>query len=69
MGDAGFKPGTSAQEIWHATNEPPHLGIQNSLLSMEFITVAQLVVSWPIDVKVAGLIPTNYLIFSSLFQV
>ena len=23
--DAGFEPGTSAQEVWRATNEPPHL--------------------------------------------
>ena len=25
VGDAGFEPGTSAPEIWRATNEPPHL--------------------------------------------
>ena len=25
VGDAGFKPGTSASEVWSATNEPPHL--------------------------------------------
>ena len=25
MVDAGFEPGTSASEVWHATNEPPHL--------------------------------------------
>ena len=25
VGDAGFKPGTSAPEVWCATNEPPHL--------------------------------------------
>ena len=24
-GDAGFKPGTSAPEVWCVTNEPPHL--------------------------------------------
>ena len=24
-GDAGFEPGTSASEVWRATNEPPHL--------------------------------------------
>ena len=23
--DAGFEPGTSAPEVWRATNEPPHL--------------------------------------------
>ena len=23
--DAGFEPGTSASEVWSATNEPPHL--------------------------------------------
>ena len=23
-GDAGFEPGTSASEVWRATNEPPH---------------------------------------------
>ena len=25
VGDAGFKPGTSSPEVWRATNEPPHL--------------------------------------------
>ena len=25
VGDAGFEPGTSASEVWHASNEPPHL--------------------------------------------
>ena len=25
VGDAGFESGTSATEIWRATNEPPHL--------------------------------------------
>ena len=24
VGDAGFKPRTSAPEVWRATNEPPH---------------------------------------------
>ena len=27
--DAGFEPGTSAPEVWRATNEPPHLRSQN----------------------------------------
>ena len=26
--DVGFEPGTSAPEVWCATNEPPHLQIQ-----------------------------------------
>ena len=25
VGDAGFEPGTSAPEVWCATNKPPHL--------------------------------------------
>ena len=25
VGDAGFEPGTSAPEVWCATNEPPHV--------------------------------------------
>ena len=25
VGDADFEPGTSASEVWRATNEPPHL--------------------------------------------
>ena len=25
VGNAGFEPGTSASEVWCATNEPPHL--------------------------------------------
>ena len=25
MGDTGFEPGTSASEVWRATNEPPYL--------------------------------------------
>ena len=25
VGDAGFEPGTSAPDVWCATNEPPHL--------------------------------------------
>ena len=28
--DAGFEPGTSAPEVWRATNEPPHLCIFTS---------------------------------------
>ena len=32
-------------------------------------SIAQVVASWPADTKVAGLIPTGVLIFSSLFQV
>ena len=24
MEDAGFEPGTSASEVWRASNEPPH---------------------------------------------
>ena len=25
VGDARFEPGTCAQEVWRAANEPPHL--------------------------------------------
>ena len=32
-------------------------------------SIAKLVASWPADSKVAGLIPTSVLIFSTLFQV
>ena len=28
VGDFGFEPGTSAQEVWCATNEPPHLHLK-----------------------------------------
>ena len=31
MGDVGFEPGTSAQEVWCATNEPPHLRLKSNL--------------------------------------
>ena len=33
VGDAGFKPGTSASEVWRATNEPPHLHMKSAFLS------------------------------------
>ena len=33
VGDAGFEPGTSASEVWRATNEPPHLHMKSAFLS------------------------------------
>ena len=36
--DAGFEPGTSASEVWCATNEPPHLRMANYITFKEKIT-------------------------------
>ena len=38
--DAGFEPGTSAPEVWRATNEPPHLGhLCHFILEVIFTTL------------------------------
>ena len=31
VGDTGFEPGTSAPEVWCATNEPPHLQVSQHI--------------------------------------
>ena len=35
VGDAGFEPGTSASEVWCATNEPPYLRKHECRLSFK----------------------------------
>ena len=40
VGNYGFEPGTSAQEVWRTTNEPPHLlklCEDNSLVARELL--------------------------------
>ena len=49
--DAGFEPGTSAPEVWRATNEPPHLlnlGTWDEILRCYFYY--EIPRAWPMNI-------------------